>query len=72
MELVLIHRILCVKIQFYGFSSVTEFFFSFSNYCTILFLDFYFNNSRYVIGKAEGEGKLWHGHVTAVSVSLNE
>jgi N-terminal acetyltransferase B complex catalytic subunit len=23
----------------------------------------------YVIGKAEGEGKLWHGHVSAVTVA---
>eukprot|EP01038_Epipyxis_sp_PR26KG_P006218 gene6218-8570_t len=23
----------------------------------------------YILGKAEGEGKLWHGHVTAVTVS---
>eukprot|EP01034_Spumella_vulgaris_P031810 gene31810-39295_t len=23
----------------------------------------------YVLGKAEGQGKLWHGHVTAVTVS---
>jgi N-terminal acetyltransferase B complex catalytic subunit len=22
-----------------------------------------------VLGKAEGEGKLWHGHVTAVTVA---
>jgi len=23
----------------------------------------------YVLGKAEGEGELWHGHVTALTVS---
>jgi len=23
----------------------------------------------YILGKAEGEGKLWHGHVTAVTVA---
>lgn len=23
----------------------------------------------YILGKAEGQGKLWHGHVTAVTVS---
>jgi N-terminal acetyltransferase B complex catalytic subunit len=23
----------------------------------------------YVLGKAEGEGKLWHGHVSAVTVA---
>ncbi len=23
----------------------------------------------YILGKAEGEGKLWHGHITCVTVS---
>ena len=27
------------------------------------------NLMGYVMGKAEGEGELWHGHVTAVTVA---
>lgn len=29
------------------------------------------NLMGYMLGKSEGEGKLWHGHVSAVTVSKN-